>query len=86
MLMYNLLEYSKNYFMTSRSLWNYDIDEVNDDANENDYRIGSIPGGNNRFNTEVVIPLKYLSNFWKSLDLHLIICEYSFTCHSQRIA
>ena len=24
---------------------------------------------------EVVVPLKYLSNFWKSLDLPLINCE-----------
>ena len=29
----------------------------------------------NRLNTEVVVPLKYLSNFWKSLDLPLINCE-----------
>ena len=26
-------------------------------------------------NTEVVVPLKYLSNFWRSLDLSLINCE-----------
>ena len=30
----NLLEYCDNYSMTSRSLWNYYRDEVNDDANE----------------------------------------------------
>ena len=35
MAMYNLLEYSDNYSMTSRSLWNYHRDEVSDDANEN---------------------------------------------------
>ena len=33
--MCNLLEYSDNYSITSRSLWNYYRDEVNDDANEN---------------------------------------------------
>ena len=36
--MYNLLEYSENYSMTSRSLWKYYRDEVLlsfDDANEN---------------------------------------------------
>ena len=33
--MYNLLEYSDNYSMASRSLWNYFRDEVNDSANEN---------------------------------------------------
>ena len=35
MLMYNLLEDSDNYSMTSGSLWKYQRDEVNDDANEN---------------------------------------------------
>ena len=34
MPMYNLLEYSDNYSMTSGSLWNCYRDEVNDDANE----------------------------------------------------
>ena len=33
--MYNMLEYSDNYSMTSRILWNYYRDEVNDDENEN---------------------------------------------------
>ena len=33
--MYNQLEYSENYSMTSGSLWNYYKDEVNVDANEN---------------------------------------------------
>ena len=35
MAMYNLLEYSDNYSVTSGSLWNYYRDEVNDDENEN---------------------------------------------------
>ena len=43
MPMYNLLQYSDNYSMTSGSLWNYYRDEVNDSANEknvtNNYRI-----------------------------------------------
>ena len=42
MPMYNLLEYSDNYSMTSGSVWNYQGDEVNDSANEknnaNNYR------------------------------------------------
>ena len=33
--MYNLLEYSENYSITSGSFWIYYWDEVNDDANEN---------------------------------------------------
>ena len=39
MSVYNLLEYSDNYSMTSGSLWNYYRDEANDSANEiNDNR------------------------------------------------
>ena len=34
MLMYNLLEYSDNYSMTSGNLWNYYRHKVNDAANE----------------------------------------------------
>ena len=36
MPMYNLLDYSGNYTMTSESLWSYYRDEINDDENEND--------------------------------------------------
>ena len=35
MLIYNLLECSDNYSMTSGSLWNYYRDEMNDNTNEN---------------------------------------------------
>ena len=40
MPVYNLLKYIDNYFMTSRSLWNYYRDEVNDDVNEKEVFIG----------------------------------------------
>ena len=32
MPMYNMLEYSDNYFMSARRLWNYHRDEMNDDT------------------------------------------------------
>ena len=81
MPMYNLLEYCDNCSMTSGSLWNYNRDEVNDDANENNdagnYRIN-----NNKMTTSKsfrldveVVPLKYLSKFWRFLDLSLINCK-----------
>ena len=45
MSMYSLLEQSDNCSMKSGSLWNYHIDEVNIDSNENnaagDYRISN---------------------------------------------
>ena len=96
MTMYNLLEYSDNYSVTSGSLWNYYRDEVNDDENENDDKhntinnnktatsksfeymtkiIGSTPNNNNILDTEVVVALKHLTHFWRSLDLPLINCE-----------
>ena len=97
MLMYNLLEYSDNYSMTSGSLWNCYRDEVNDDANENnddskkinnnktttsksfEYKTKifgkTTNNNNNTLNGEVVVPIKYLSNIWRFLDLPLINCD-----------
>ena len=37
--------------------------------------IGSVPDKNSRLDAEVVVPLKYLSNVWKFLNLPLINCE-----------
>ena len=37
--------------------------------------IGSTPNNNNILDAAVLVPLKYLSNFWRSLDLPLINCE-----------
>ena len=37
MPMYNLLEHSESYSITSGSLWNYYKDKVNDDANESSH-------------------------------------------------
>ena len=106
MPMYNLLEYSDNYSMTSGSLWNYYRDEINDDEYENDdngnkinnnetttsksfkYKtkvIGSTPNNASRLNAEVVVLLKYLSNFWRSLDLPLINCEIELDIRWEKI-
>ena len=32
---------------------------------------GRKPANNDELNTEVIVPLKYLSNFWRSVDLPL---------------
>ena len=37
--------------------------------------IGSTPDDDNTLDAGVVVPLKYLSNFWRFLDLPLINCE-----------
>ena len=90
--MYNLLEYSKNYKKTTRSLWNYYSDEPNSSTDNNnithsilnsesfDYKSNFMEDGvthNNltKNNLKIVLPLKYLSNFWRSLNITLINCE-----------
>ena len=39
---------------------------------------GRKPANNDELNTEVIVPLKYLSNFWRSVDLPLISREKEF--------
>ena len=53
--MYNLLEYSGNYSLTSGNLWNYCEDQINDNAIEHNGALNNI---NNK-----KITCKYLSNF-----------------------
>ena len=67
--MYNLIEYSDNYSMTSQISWNYYRGEGNDAANENNvagnYRIdktkiiGSTAANKDTLDTEVVVPLNH---------------------------
>ena len=115
MPMYNLLEYSKNYRKTIGSLYNYYRDELNDDANLNNFANNNVVSSNSfqyknkiigntynvdsaivpaasgarvanldydannsgKKNVELAIPLKYLGNFWRALDIPLISCEVS---------
>ena len=83
MPMYNLLEYSKNYKKTAGSLWNYYRDEPSNPLSSNSesfkYKTNIVrktPQNNDSLtNAKVVIPLKHLSNFWRSLNIPLINCE-----------
>ena len=115
MPMYNLLEYSKNYRKTIGSLYNYYRDELNDDADNNNFANNNVVSSNtfdyknkiigNTYNVdstivpaaggarvanpkydannsgkksiELAIPLKYLGNFWRALNMPLISCEVS---------
>ena len=87
---YNLLEYSKNYIKTIDSLYNYFRDELSDDNNPNNFPNtnvvnsnafeykNKITGNTNNQGTkdvELAIPLKYLGNFWRALNIPLISCE-----------
>ena len=91
MLMYNLIEYSDNYSDTSRSLWQFKRDEVpanNADLiinNSQSFKykaalLGKTADAAANTNSSVkdakiVVPLKYLSNFWRSLEMPLINCK-----------
>ena len=81
MPMYNLIEYSDNYSKTSGSLWQYYKDEPNDNlANSESFKskvkiTGSTPAGGNTKDVKIIVPLKYLSNFWRTLEMPLINCE-----------
>ena len=92
MSMYNLLEYNKNYRKTIGSLYNYYRDQLNDDADNNQfnnikivnsntfkYKNKIIDNTNNQGtkDIELAIPLKYLRNFWRALNIPLISCEAS---------
>ena len=89
MPMYNLIEYSDNYQDSSATLYQYKRDEPPDDIANNltqnnstsfDYKIkllGNPEVANNiaRRNVKIVVPLKYLSNFFRSLEIPLINCK-----------
>ena len=92
MPMYNLIEYSDNYAKTTGSLWQYFRDDPNDNlADSESFKskikiTGKTPNNNNAKNVEIMVPLKYLSNFWRTLEMSLINCEvnliltWSSTC------
>ena len=94
MALYNFREYSDNYAKTSESLWKYYRDEPNDnlaDSKSDSFKskrkiTGKTPNNGNEKDVEIMAPLKYLSNFWRTLEMPLINCEvnliliWSSTC------
>ena len=90
MLMYNLIEYSDNYSKkTSGSLGQYckEIAAINIGVIVNFYganatdsfnfktKIAGQTNDDGIINVEIMVPLKYLSNFWRTLEIPLINCE-----------
>ena len=86
--MYNLIEYGDNYSKTSGSLWQYckDIPAVNNNGDIVDFN-GANATDSFNFNAkitgqtdddreindvEIIVPLKYLRNFWRTLEKPLI--------------
>ena len=79
--MYNLIEYSDNYSKTSGSLWQYYRDDPNDNITPSKslkYKIkitGKTLAAGNTNDIKIAVLLKYLSNFWRTLEMPLINCE-----------
>ena len=77
MPIYNLIEYSKIYSKTSGRLWQYYKDEPNDylaDSESFKSRVeitGNNPNDGNTKDIETIVPVKYLSNIWRTLEMPL---------------
>ena len=92
MPMYNSIEYSDNYAKTSGSLRQYYRDEPNDNSTisesfKSKIKItGKTPAAGNEKHVEIMVPLKYLSNLWRTLEMPFInsevnlILTWSSTC------
>ena len=76
--------------ITSGSLWQFKRGEINNNANvTNDYNapsfkykasnIGDAKNNGIKNGVKIAVPLKYLSNFWRSLKMPLINCKVEFS-------
>ena len=96
MPLYSWIEYSDNYSKTSGSLWQYckEIPAVNNAGNIVDFnganttdsfnfktKITGQTNDNGRVNIEIMVPLKYLNNFWRTLEMPLINLKLNLFWH-----
>ena len=77
MSMYNLLEYSKNYRKVNSNTFKYKNKIIGNTYNVNAGADGYDVNKNGTQEVELAIPLKYLGNFWRALNIPLISCEVS---------
>ena len=76
--MYNLIEYSDNYSDTSARLWQFKSDltvnahHIPNNSSSFTYKSSFIADKNG---VKIAVPLKYLSNFWRSLEMPLTNCK-----------
>ena len=86
MPMYNLIEYSDSCSYSSGSLWGFKRDDVanNADMTNDDYapsfkykaiRFTDVEANGRKNDVKIAVPPKYLSNFWRSLEMLLISCR-----------
>ena len=99
--MYNLIEDSDNYSDAPGSLWQFKRDKLNvndintvltnEKASSFKYKasiIGNeVPNGANSKKevVKIAVPLKYLNNFWRSLEMSLVNCkvELRLNCYAE---
>ena len=84
MSMYNLTEYSDNY-SKNPEVYGNTTTTISDDPNDNITQsesfkskikiTGKTPAEGNKKDVEIIVPLKFLSNFWRTLEMRLINCE-----------
>ena len=87
---YNLIEYSDNYQDSSATLYQYkrdkppdnnpiaDLTQVNSTSFNYKVKLSGNPvvdGNIVKLSVKIVVPLKYLSNFFRSLEMPLINCK-----------
>ena len=91
MPMYKLIEFTDNYSKTSGNLWQYckEISAVDNDCHIVDFNganatdlfnfktkiTGQTDDDGRIDDIEIMVSLKYLSNFWRTLEMPLINCE-----------
>ena len=93
MPMYNLIEYSDNYQDSSAMLYQYKRDEPPEANHITDLTVNTsssfkykvnllgnpvLDGAIAKLSVKIVIPLKYLNNFSRSLEMPLINCKVKF--------
>ena len=83
MSMYNLIQHSNNSSITLGSLWQHYRDDPNDNIVKSEsfkFKIiitGKTPAAGNTKNVKIAVPLKYLSNFLRTLEMPLTDCKIS---------
>ena len=80
MPIYNLIEYSDNYSETFGNLYLFCRDEPNNiitDSKSFKFKSKFLDNTDNEgnINPKIAVQLNNLSNFWRTLERHLINCE-----------
>ena len=86
-----LIEHSDNYLKTSGMLWHFcrDVLAVDNDDGVTDFteanattdsfnlkeKLKGLTENNGTKNAAIMVPLKYLSHFWKTLEMPSISCK-----------